>query len=129
MGRILVTYKYEGQPEDTGDGLVKELIGLLQAGGVAMTGWETIHGHEFDHHDDNHEPVLENHTIIEVRLDVNEEGLDPEEQIDWHDGGDDLFHYVLEALELGEPEIMYFYTSGDAPMQKTTIGIEIHPAF
>ncbi|MHA3788307.1 hypothetical protein ACX0HA_08875 [Flavobacterium hauense] len=134
MKKVLVTFKYESQLNTstatnyTNGELMKEIVELLRAGGVEMCGWEEIHGEEIDNPCDTNEPVIENHTLMEVRLEIHNPEH-PEEAIDWHDGGDDLFHYVMDALELGEPEIMYFYTIGDEPMQKSTIGIEIHPAY
>lgn len=134
MDKVMVTFKYESQlntrmaKDYTNGELVKEIVELLRGGGVEMCGYEQIHGEEIDNPCDTDEPVTENHTVMEVRLEINE-SPDEEEAIDWHDGGDSLFYYVLEALEEGEPEIMYFYTSGEEPMQKSVIGIEIHPAY
>jgi len=134
MENYLVTFKYEGQLNTLGTHhhnnpeIIKEIIALLRSGGVAMTNWEITHMEELDNPTDLDETILENHTLFEIRLEVDDrEGTD--EAIDWHDGGDDLFHYVLDALELGEPEITYFYSCGEAPMQKTLLGVDIHTAF
>ena len=110
--KLLVTFKYESQlnittaTNYTNGELINEIVTLLRAGGVAMTNWEHIHNFEFDNPTHLDEPVVENHTILEVRLEIFDAPHE-EEEIDWHDGGDSLFHYVLEALELGEPEVTF----------------------
>jgi hypothetical protein len=108
--------------------LVNEIVTLLRAGEISMTDWQHSHDLEFDSTFHSAEPVIENHTIMEVRLEIHNPDH-PQEAIDFHDGGDDLFHCVLDALELGEPEVMYYYTNGELPMQKSIIGIEIHPGY
>ena len=134
MKKMLVTFKYESQLNIstalnyTNGELINEIVTLLRNGGVAMTNWKDAHDLEFDspvHHD---EPVIENQTIMEVRLEIRNPDH-PEENVDFQDGGDALFNYVLDALELGEPEVTYYYTNGEAPIQKSVIGIEIHPAY
>jgi len=134
MKKVLVNFKYESQlniktaTNYTNGELVNEIVTLLRAGEILMTHWEHCHKLEFDSPVPSDESIIENHTIMEVRLEIHNPDH-PEEAIDWSDRSDEFFHYVLDALELGEPEVTYYYTYGEVPMQKSIIGIEIHPAY
>lgn len=134
MNTLLATFKYESQLNTctatnyTNGELVNEIVTLLRAGSVAMTGWDKGHHLIFDNPGTPDEEVKENHTMMEVRLEIHD-SPDGQKSADWHHGGDALFDYVLGALETGEPEVRYFYTNGKAPVQKSVIGIEIHPAY
>ena len=133
MSKMLVTFKYQSQlnintaTNYTNGELIREIVVLLRDGVVELCSYKPIEGEEFDNPCIDDDLILDNETIMEVRLEIID--AEEEERIDSHDGGENLYHYVLDALELGEPEVMYFYTNGDIPMQKSVIGIEIHPAY
>lgn len=134
MKKMLATFKYESQlnittaTNYTNGELINEIVTLLRSGDIVMTNCKHCNYLEFDSPVQSYGPVIENHTIMDVRLEIHNPEH-PEEAIDLSDNRDDLFHYVLDALEMGEPEVTYYYTSGVVPLQKSLIGIEIHPAY
>jgi len=134
MNNLLVTLKYESQLNTctatnyTNGELVHEIITLLRQGNVAIGGWARNHHIELNTDESSDDPILLNHTLMEVRFEIYD-SPDEQENIEWLEGNDTLLNYVIEALEMGEPEVTCFSTKGEAPMQKSVIGIEIHPAY
>lgn len=122
---LLVTLKYheplEVVPERQDPEhklLLQRVIELMNAGVIQLGGYERIHAGEIDNHCDT-DTATDNETVIEVRLIVNEFSTD------LNDGGEELYEYVLDDLELCIPNITYAYTCGEAPLQKTVIGIDV----
>lgn len=126
MRRFLVLFKYLGQleiPEEKdnrNEVVISQVISKLREGVVALDIYDEIHDLEIDNENDDQTSIIENSTIFEIRL------LMDDEIIDFHDGGEDVYYYVLEDLELNKPEISYIYTAGDLPLMKTVIGIDIN---
>lgn len=126
MALLLVTFKYQGElqsvaTEAGNDAILAEVIAKLKEGVVELSGYEPTHDLEIDNHCDGTETFLEAHTIFEVRLNVDLE------TVDLHDGGEDLYHYVLDALELTISSLSY-YQCGQEPAIKTVIAIDVEYA-
>lgn len=125
MSKYLVTYKIPGQfPEGDSESVLPQIIAYLNQGDVELLDFHSTHGDEFDNHEDSTDDVTENATIIEVRLDFIESD-DEEENVDLFDGGESVYHYTLEALQTRVSYVAYHYSNGDAPLQKTVIGVEV----
>lgn len=126
MKRFLVLFKYPDQlvipdeKDNRNEVIISQVISKLREGVVALDNYDEIHDLEIDNENDDPNPVIENSTIFEIRL------LMDNEIVDFHDGGEDVYYYVLEDLELNKPEITYIYTAGDLPLIKTVIGIDIN---
>jgi hypothetical protein len=126
MRRFLVLFKYldhlviPDEKDNRNEVVINQVISKLREGVVALENYDEIHDLEIDNENDNQTPVIENATIFEIRL------LMDDEIVDFHDGGEDVYYYVLEDLELNKPEITYIYTAGDLPLMKTVIGIDIN---
>jgi hypothetical protein len=64
--------------------------------------------------------VFETVTIIEVLLPV-----DDVDEIDWHDGGDSIFHFMVEALTSKEVSQVYALSKQNGEFVKTCIGYKV----
>ena len=130
MDTYLVIFRIREQLEFAKDeleskaGLINQIIDKLKQGDVALLDFNRTHNEEIDNHCDSDEDVAEDHTLVEVRLDILEP-LDGEDPVDFNDGGEDVYYYTLEALEMRKADVTYIYTCGEEPLQKTIIGIDI----
>jgi len=118
----LVEFKVPRQLESLGANapdadIIKEILMLLQGGDVEIVDYNPTHEEEFDNHCDDSE-VSENHTIFEIRLKLNEFNVDMNDP-------ESVYYRVIDLLSLCDASITYNYNCGDAPLQKTVIGIDV----
>jgi hypothetical protein len=133
MALLLTTFKYLGQLEVLPEKqdpehklLLSQVITKLKEGIVELVGYEKIHALDIDNHSDTvvneitpTGDILENATFFEIRLIVNTEVTD------MNDGGEELYYYVIDDMEMFNPRVTYVHHAGVEPVVKTVIGIDV----
>lgn len=85
------------------------LIDNMKAGNVALRDYVKWHGYEIDNQAEELQPIIKNETVFEVALEIDEKA------VDWHDGGESLYYYVLEKLvnQKQHHSVIQQYTEGN----------------
>ena len=123
MQTYLIELSYDGVIElppigpDRDNALKKNILEAIATQSVVMADYNPTEIKEFDHVEDYSDHITETSTIIEFLIDV------ADDELDMHDGGDDIYHYMVDVLELRPVHIAYAWQKEHGALRKTVIGL------